>query len=144
MQTGDIHRARMAPSSHRNAATMVIPRDSAALRVSDTPRESVQAPENEPAGATTPISECELAMRTVSKRTPRSRLSGRIRPKDANILEECQGSWLAPFDRFGRRRTRTDDLRIMRCGFRWAATRIQSLTVGTGHLNRESGLSFGT
>jgi hypothetical protein len=41
-------------------------------------------------------------------------------------------------------RTRTSDLRIMRCGFRWAATRIQALTVGTGHLIWDPALSFGT
>jgi hypothetical protein len=34
-------------------------------------------------------------------------------------------------------RTRTYDLRIMRCSFRRAATRIQSLIVGTGHLIRD-------
>lgn len=40
-------------------------------------------------------------------------------------------------------RTRTSDLRIMRCTFRRAATRIQSLTFGTSHLIRAGALSFG-
>jgi len=39
--------------------------------------------------------------------------------------------------------TRASDLRIMRCGFRRAATRIQALTVGIGHLHRDCVVSFG-
>jgi len=39
--------------------------------------------------------------------------------------------------------TRTNDLRIMRCTFRRAATRIQLLTFGTRHLIRDRMCAFG-
>ena len=41
-------------------------------------------------------------------------------------------------------RTRTYDLRIMRCTFRRAATWIQSFTFGPSHLIRAGILSFGS